>query len=254
MNNFPNSNSTYNSFFAQHYDFFYTTKKPYQQEAQNLISLFKQQRLTVEKPILDIGCGTGEHALHIARQGYVVKGIDISPHMIRQAQEKQGTLQNVHFQCQSVEKEQGTYSYAYALFNVINCLSDETALKAFFEAVANALQHNGIFVFDCWHTKAILATPPRYLEDDISFPTEIVRRKVTPSFSPETLECVLTYQYAFKKGTEEVIHHIRLFKEETILTLLADCGFKLVASMGPLSECRSLLEADRYSTYVVQKC
>ena len=38
--------------------------------------------------VLDIGCGTGEEALALAREGYGVLGIDVSPAMVRLAQAK----------------------------------------------------------------------------------------------------------------------------------------------------------------------
>jgi cyclopropane fatty-acyl-phospholipid synthase-like methyltransferase len=39
-------------------------------------------------PVLDSGCGTGEHALFFAAQGYRVIGIDFVPEAIRRAQRK----------------------------------------------------------------------------------------------------------------------------------------------------------------------
>lgn len=42
----------------------------------------------VESPVLDLGCGTGELTLFLARQGYTVLGVDISEAAIRQAREK----------------------------------------------------------------------------------------------------------------------------------------------------------------------
>jgi cyclopropane fatty-acyl-phospholipid synthase-like methyltransferase len=38
--------------------------------------------------VLDIGCGTGEHALFFAGEGHAVWGIDATPRAIRKAQEK----------------------------------------------------------------------------------------------------------------------------------------------------------------------
>ncbi len=39
-------------------------------------------------PILDIGCGTGRHAIELARRGYRVTGIDLSPAQIDRAKAK----------------------------------------------------------------------------------------------------------------------------------------------------------------------
>ncbi|MEN6559464.1 MAG: methyltransferase domain-containing protein [Acidobacteriota bacterium] len=39
-------------------------------------------------PILDIGCGTGRHAIELARRGYKVTGIDLSPSQIDRARAK----------------------------------------------------------------------------------------------------------------------------------------------------------------------
>lgn len=40
------------------------------------------------KPILDIGCGTGRHAIELARRGYRVTGLDLSEGQLRLAREK----------------------------------------------------------------------------------------------------------------------------------------------------------------------
>ena len=48
--------------------------------------------------VLDIGCGTGEHALFFAAEGHEVWGIDSSPLAIRKAQEKAEARElDVHF-------------------------------------------------------------------------------------------------------------------------------------------------------------
>jgi 2-polyprenyl-3-methyl-5-hydroxy-6-metoxy-1,4-benzoquinol methylase len=38
--------------------------------------------------ILDIGCGTGRHAIELARRGYTVTGIDLSESLLKRAREK----------------------------------------------------------------------------------------------------------------------------------------------------------------------
>lgn len=42
----------------------------------------------VREPVLDVGCGTGELSLFLARQGHRVLGVDLSPVAVRQARAK----------------------------------------------------------------------------------------------------------------------------------------------------------------------
>jgi SAM-dependent methyltransferase len=42
--------------------------------------------------ILDVGCGTGRHAIELTRRGYSVTGIDLSEAQLRRAREKAGNL------------------------------------------------------------------------------------------------------------------------------------------------------------------
>ena len=49
------------------------------------------RRGEVTGPVLDIGCGTGEHALFFAEEGYEAWGIDSSPLAIGKAKEKAAT-------------------------------------------------------------------------------------------------------------------------------------------------------------------
>jgi len=41
--------------------------------------------------VLDVGCGTGRHAIELARRGYKVTGIDVSAGMIEEARRHGGT-------------------------------------------------------------------------------------------------------------------------------------------------------------------
>jgi SAM-dependent methyltransferase len=63
--------------------------EPYTQSTAAEVD-FIQQYLGQDKEIkiLDVGCGTGRHALEFARRGYPVTGLDLSEEMLAAAEEK----------------------------------------------------------------------------------------------------------------------------------------------------------------------
>src|SRR5213592_764053 len=69
---------------------------------------------------LDAGCGIGEHTVRIARRGYECVGIDISPTILRRAEERiraLGLSSRVRFVCQALED----LSLDGDLFDVVHC-------------------------------------------------------------------------------------------------------------------------------------
>jgi SAM-dependent methyltransferase len=72
--------------------------------------------------VLDIGCGTGEDALHFAGRGIKVTAIDLSPGMIAQTQRKAGGL----ITCEAADMT--TYNPGFPLdgvfsnFGALNCV------------------------------------------------------------------------------------------------------------------------------------
>jgi len=49
-----------------------------------------------ESPILDLGCGSGDNAIELARRGYRVLGMDLVPEALRMARDKVAKAKLVH--------------------------------------------------------------------------------------------------------------------------------------------------------------
>lgn len=59
-----------------------------QNTVQEVDFLVEELGLQPGATVLDIGCGTGRHAIELARRGYVVTGVDLSTGMLAQAKAK----------------------------------------------------------------------------------------------------------------------------------------------------------------------
>lgn len=72
---------------AEFYDLIYSTFKDYVAEVEQITSLLR--RLNPQcHTVLDVACGTGEHARLLAAQGFVVDGLDLDPAFVRIAEQK----------------------------------------------------------------------------------------------------------------------------------------------------------------------
>src|SRR3989304_4338464 len=80
-------NPIFGSVYADAYDHIYRDKD-YDEECRLLKRLFGEYAAKPVRRILDLGCGTGNHAIRLAADGYDVGGVDLSRDMLRIAEQK----------------------------------------------------------------------------------------------------------------------------------------------------------------------
>src|SRR5207249_3136680 len=73
--------------FARYYDLICHALVNYEGDVDYLQDVFRRYKAK-PRTILDLGCGTGNHSVPLARRGYRVSGIDRSASMIAQAKKK----------------------------------------------------------------------------------------------------------------------------------------------------------------------
>ena len=133
--------------------------------------------------VLDVGCGTGTHALLFAEAGCQVTGIDIDADAIAVADGKcAGRATAVpRFACQDIATlDDDGFDLAVSLFNVINYIDCPQTLTRFLQAVAQRLAPGGVYVFDCWNGLAALLDPPRDQETEIDAGDECITVSTHP--------------------------------------------------------------------------
>jgi SAM-dependent methyltransferase len=192
--------------YARYYDLLYRDKD-YTAEAEFIDRLIQQQAPHTST-ILELGCGTGNHALLLAKEGYFVHGVDLSAEMLKCAQERseraepelaarlqfsQGDLREVRLVgvgeafalAKASQNENLKFDAILSLFHVISYQTTNKDLLAAFTTVKTHLKPGGIFIFDVWYGPAVLSDPPvvriKRLEDSSIQVTRIAEPIMYPN-------------------------------------------------------------------------
>ena len=56
--------------------------RPFRKECAAMVGWMVERGVLPGSKLLDAGCGTGRHAVELARRGYLVHGIDVSQELI----------------------------------------------------------------------------------------------------------------------------------------------------------------------------
>ena len=228
--------AVFNSQYAGQYDLLYAEKN-YVEECNTVEQVAK--RLGINKPhfILDVGCGTGGHAIELASRGYAVTGVDLSQDMLDIALEKAASLpslQNPNFlQGDARNFDTGQlYDMAIMMFAVIGYLTDNEDVLQGLRNIRRQLKPGALFVCDFWYGPSVLSTRPtervRVLNSDrsrliraASTVLNIATHTADVTFKLWTLEGNLV-----KSETTET-HRLRYFFPQEFALFLSQTGFEL---------------------------
>lgn len=135
--------------FAAVYDMF-MDNIPYEEWAAYLISLLKEYGID-DGLVLDLGCGTGSLTEILAREGYDMTGIDISPDMLQIAMEKRAESgHDILYLLQDMREFElyGTVRAIVSICDSMNYLLEPGDLVQTLRLVNNYLDPKGLFIFD----------------------------------------------------------------------------------------------------------
>jgi ubiquinone/menaquinone biosynthesis C-methylase UbiE len=139
---------------AQWYEEFFTDyAKTYDQEAFTQGTLqetdFLEQELGYDKSkrILDIGCGTGRHAIELAKRGYKVTGIDLSESQLKRAEQK-AKDNNIHVDFQQADARNLEFANEFDLVIMLcegafSLMETDDMNFSILENATKALKNNG---------------------------------------------------------------------------------------------------------------
>lgn len=102
--------------------------------------------------ILDLACGFGRHSLELARRGFSVTGVDITPAYIqfaKEAAQKEGLCAD--FFCQDIREIRFEHEFDVVLSmadGAVGYLENDTENLKIFTSVSKALKHGGKYFMD----------------------------------------------------------------------------------------------------------
>jgi SAM-dependent methyltransferase len=219
--------------YASIYDALYAEKQ-YDAECDFLEQVFGRYARTPVRRIVDLGCGTGGHAIRLAARGYEVTGVDRAPAMVAHAREKSAaSLRSPHWVVGDIRDIDlgARFDAAIMMFAVASYLVGDDDLARAFAAIRRHLDAGALLVFDVWYGPAVLADAPRPTERTVRADGEVVRRVGTPDVDVARALC--TMRYAIERAgasIQEEEHVVRFFFGPELERLLDRAGFALVAA------------------------
>jgi SAM-dependent methyltransferase len=150
--------------YARQYDTLYG-EKDYEAECDAVEALLRQYGTGAVTTMLDLGCGTGTHALLLASRGYAVTGVDRAPAMLERARAKAaqrakaGTGTAPAFLEGDIRELRlgRTFDAVVMLFAVLGYQAGDDDLAAALRTVREHLRPGGVFICDVWFGPAVLA-------------------------------------------------------------------------------------------------
>lgn len=97
------------------------------------------------KLILDMGCGTGNITMRMAKEGYDMIGLDASVAMLSRAREKNSEILYLHMDMTDFELY-GTVDAIVSALDCVNYIVED--IDKLFALVYNYLNPGGLFIFD----------------------------------------------------------------------------------------------------------
>lgn len=224
--------------YAVYYNLLYEDKD-YAAESAFVLGLLKKYG-KMPKSLLDLGCGTGRHDIHLAANGIAVTGLDISETMLEMGRREIFAVQSgsgpelVHGDARNARLGR-KYDAVISLFHVLSYQNSEHDAIALMQTALEHLNDGGLFMADFWYGPGVLAIGPEKRVKTMKNGIALVKRKATPEMDINRDLVTVHYDISLKnletgeKRNFSEDHVMRYWFMPELRYLAEQSGFETVA-------------------------
>jgi predicted TPR repeat methyltransferase len=248
--------------YAEVYDLLYQDKN-YPAESEFIASLIRRFAAAPNATrIIDLACGTGRHAIELARMGFRIAGSDISEQMVTVARAaidaERLDIPLFVESFQSCARIKGEFDIVLAMFSSLGYLQSREDLEVALSGVRSLLAPRGLFIFDVWNG---LATLKDYLPIRVKrasgAATSVLRVSRT---ALDAVRQIATVDFEFvvmprdRPSVEFAEKHlVRFYFPRELNDILESSGFEVLLQCPFMNSSRALEPGDWNMTFVARK-
>lgn len=214
--------------YAEAYDALYGDKD-YAAECDLIERLFATHEAGVAT-VLDLGCGTGNHAIALAARGYRVTGVDRAADMLAAAAAKTGNA--VAFHVGDIrEVDLGRrFDAVLMMFAVLGYQIADRDVLAALACARRHLSAGGLLIFDVWYGPAVLRRRPARRVKEAARDGRRFVRTATSELDVARNLCTVRYRIrdesAGGRRHADSVHRMRYFFAPELAQFLQVAGFR----------------------------
>ncbi len=253
--------AVFDALYARNYDPLYAAKD-YAGECEMVLAAISRHGRRPVQTLLDVGCGTGGHAIELARRGLKVTGVDLSASMLELAAGKTSALpegSGPAWLCGDARSfDAGArFDAAIMMFAVVGYLTANDDVAAGLANIRRHLEPGAVFVCDFWYGPSVLATRPtdriRVLDSEGA---QVIRASHTTLDVARHTADVSIRLWAIGPGARvaqtQELHRQRYFFPQEFAYLLAQAGFEM-CSISAFPSLDAGLDEDTWNALVVAR-
>lgn len=189
-------------------------------------NLLDKLRPPAEARILDLACGRGRFARHLAEKGYEVTGLDLSENSILQARQYESERLSFFTHDMRLPFRINYFDYIFNFFTSFGYFATDREHLRTLKSVRSGLRDNGVFVLDFFNARYVRKRLPAVEEKELEGIRFHISKKEEGGFVTKSI------QFEDKGRHYHFKERVRLYECDEIESLFEDAGLNIVDCYG----------------------